>query len=61
MSVLEISGVNKTFGGLRALDDVNLKIEEQTVHAVIGPNRAQTPSGARRSPDRAQTREHRRP
>ena len=26
MSVLEISGVNKTFGGLRALDDVNLKI-----------------------------------
>lgn len=31
MSVLEISGVNKTFGGLRALDDVNLKIEEKTV------------------------------
>ncbi|QJD70427.1 ABC transporter ATP-binding protein [Marinobacterium sp. LSUCC0821] len=40
MSVLEISGVNKTFGGLRALDDVNLKIEEKTVHAVIGPNGA---------------------
>ncbi len=40
MSVLEISGVNKTFGGLRALDDVNLKIEERTVHAVIGPNGA---------------------
>jgi branched-chain amino acid transport system ATP-binding protein len=40
MSVLEISGVNKTFGGLKALDDVNLKIEEKTVHAVIGPNGA---------------------
>jgi branched-chain amino acid transport system ATP-binding protein len=40
MSVLQISGVNKTFGGLRALDDVNLKIEEKTVHAVIGPNGA---------------------
>ena len=40
MSVLEISGVNKTFGGLRGLDDVNLKIEEKTVHAVIGPNGA---------------------
>ena len=40
MSLLEISGVNKTFGGLKALDDVNLSVREGTVHAIIGPNGA---------------------
>ena len=40
MSLLEISGVNKTFGGLKALDDVNLSVKEGTVHAIIGPNGA---------------------
>ena len=38
--VLNIKGVNKTFGGLQALDDVNLEIEEGKVHAIIGPNGA---------------------
>lgn len=38
--LLEIKGVNKTFGGLKALDDVNLKIEEGKIHAIIGPNGA---------------------
>ena len=38
--ILEISGVNKTFGGLHALSDVNLKIEEGETHAIIGPNGA---------------------
>ena len=38
--VLSISGVNKTFGGLRALSDINLKIEEGKTHAIIGPNGA---------------------
>ncbi len=38
--VLEIKGVNKTFGGLKALTDVNLKIEEGKTHAIIGPNGA---------------------
>ena len=40
MSFLEVSGVNKNFGGLRALDDVNLAVEEGTIHAIIGPNGA---------------------
>lgn len=38
--VLNIKGVNKTFGGLQALDNVNLAIEEGKVHAIIGPNGA---------------------
>ena len=38
--VLSISGVNKTFGGLQALSNVNLAIEEGKVHAIIGPNGA---------------------
>ena len=38
--VLNISGVNKTFGGLQALNNVNLAIEEGKVHAIIGPNGA---------------------
>ena len=39
-NILEISGVNKTFGGLHALSDVNLTIEEGETHAIIGPNGA---------------------
>lgn len=39
-NILSISGVNKTFGGLRALADVNLEIEEGETHAIIGPNGA---------------------
>lgn len=39
-SILSVSGVNKTFGGLKALTDVNLEIEEGTVHSIIGPNGA---------------------
>ena len=39
-TILNISGVNKTFGGLQALSDVNLTIEENETHAIIGPNGA---------------------
>jgi len=39
-SVLSIRGVNKTFGGLQALSDINLDIMEGEVHAIIGPNGA---------------------
>lgn len=39
-SVLKISNVNKTFGGLKALTDINLNIEKGKVHAIIGPNGA---------------------
>lgn len=40
MSILEVEGVNKHFGGLAALDDVNLSVEEHSIHAIIGPNGA---------------------
>jgi len=39
-NILEISGVNKTFGGLKALRDVNLEVYEGETHAIIGPNGA---------------------
>ncbi len=38
--ILEIRGVSKNFGGLRALNDVNLSVEEGSIHAIIGPNGA---------------------
>lgn len=40
MGILEISNVNKRFGGLQALGDVNIDVKENTVHAIIGPNGA---------------------
>ena len=40
MGILEIKNVNKRFGGLKALDNVNLSVEEGTIHAIIGPNGA---------------------
>jgi branched-chain amino acid transport system ATP-binding protein len=40
MPILTVKNVNKRFGGLQALDDVNLEIEAGTVHAIIGPNGA---------------------
>lgn len=36
----QIQGVNKSFGGLKALHEVNLNVEQGTVHAIIGPNGA---------------------
>ena len=38
--VLNIRNVDKTFGGLQALSNVNLEIEEGKIHAIIGPNGA---------------------
>lgn len=40
MSILHVTGVSKSFAGLKALNDVNLVIEEGGVHAIIGPNGA---------------------
>lgn len=40
MSILTVENVNKRFGGLQALHDVNLQVDEGTVHAIIGPNGA---------------------
>ena len=40
MALLEIKNINKRFGGLQALGDVNLSVAENTTHAIIGPNGA---------------------
>lgn len=39
-TVLKIENVNKSFGGLLALNNINLDVERGTVHAIIGPNGA---------------------
>jgi len=36
--VLEVSALAKHFGGLKALDGVNIAVRRGTVHALIGPN-----------------------
>lgn len=40
MGILEVQNVNKKFGGLKALSNVNLNVEEGMIHAIIGPNGA---------------------
>ncbi len=40
MSILQVQNLNKHFGGLAALRNVNLVVEEGAVHAIIGPNGA---------------------
>jgi branched-chain amino acid transport system ATP-binding protein len=40
MAVLETSGLVKEFSGFRAVDGVDLKVEEGSVHALVGPNGA---------------------
>ncbi|MCA0919348.1 ABC transporter ATP-binding protein [Pseudooceanicola nanhaiensis] len=40
MGILEVKNVNKSFGGLKALSNVNLSVAENSVHAIIGPNGA---------------------
>ncbi len=41
-TVLHVADVHKSFGGLRALSDVDLQVKEGTTHAIIGPNGAGT-------------------
>ena len=40
MSILEVRNVNKRFGGLQALNNVNLSVDQHSIHAIIGPNGA---------------------
>src|SRR5207247_1469417 len=39
-TVLKVSGVSKRFGGLQALSDVGITIEQGKVYGLIGPNGA---------------------
>ncbi len=38
--LLEIFDLNKHFGGIVATDNVNLSVQQGTIHAIIGPNGA---------------------
>lgn len=38
--LLEMSGINKSFPGVRALDNVNLKVRPGSIHALMGENGA---------------------
>ena len=40
MAILVAKGATKQFGGLVAMDDLDLEIREQSIHSVIGPNGA---------------------
>lgn len=39
-TLLKITSLRKTFGGVTASDDVNLEVEQGEIHAIIGPNGA---------------------
>jgi branched-chain amino acid transport system ATP-binding protein len=40
MSLLKIDGISKSFGGLKAVDNISFEVKEGTIHALIGPNGA---------------------
>ena len=39
-AILSVSGLTKEFSDLRALDDLNLQLEQGAVHGLVGPNGA---------------------
>ena len=39
-AVLQVKGLNKRFGGLQAINNVNLDVAKGSIHAIIGPNGA---------------------
>ena len=39
-TLLEMRGITKTFPGVKALDNVNLKVREGEIHALVGENGA---------------------
>jgi branched-chain amino acid transport system ATP-binding protein len=38
VALLEIEGLRKTFGGLAAVDGIDLVLAEGALHALVGPN-----------------------
>ena len=39
-TLLKIDGISKSFGGLKAVDNISFDVKKGTVHALIGPNGA---------------------
>lgn len=39
-NALELAGVSRNFGGLKAVDDVSMVVKRGTTHVIIGPNGA---------------------
>jgi len=39
-TLLELKNISKEFPGVKALENINLKIEENTIHALCGENGA---------------------
>jgi branched-chain amino acid transport system permease protein len=37
-TILEVNQLSKHFGGLKAIDEVELSVRRNTVHALVGPN-----------------------
>jgi branched-chain amino acid transport system ATP-binding protein len=40
MTMLAVAGLSKSFGGVRAIEDLNLQVRSGAVHSIIGPNGA---------------------
>ncbi len=38
--MLQVSNISKSFGGLRAVNDVNFEVTKSNIHSIIGPNGA---------------------
>jgi ABC-type sugar transport system ATPase subunit len=38
--ILEMQNITKTFPGVKALDDVSLKVKKGEIHALVGENGA---------------------
>ena len=37
-ALLQVRGLSKSFGGLKAINDVDLDVEDKAIHGLIGPN-----------------------
>jgi branched-chain amino acid transport system ATP-binding protein len=38
--LLEVNGISKSFGGVKAVDNLSFKVKKGTIHSIIGPNGA---------------------
>lgn len=41
--LLEMKNITKTFPGVKALDNVNLQVEEGEIHALVGETAQESP------------------